>query len=45
MTRQENILAEVQDLYQPFIQERDEEGVAREQVHTSLASVGLKSFT
>ena len=40
MTRQEKIIAEVQDLYQPFIQEREGEGEARENALKSIASVG-----
>ena len=40
MTRQEKIIAEVQDLYQPFIQERGGEGGARENALKSIASVG-----
>jgi len=38
VTRQEKIIAEVQDLYQPFIQERGGEGGAREQALKSIAS-------
>ena len=41
ITRQEKIIAEVQDLYQPFIQERGSGG-AREEALKSIASVGLK---
>jgi programmed cell death 6-interacting protein len=39
VTRQEKIIAEVQDLYQPFIQERGGEGGARENALKSIASV------
>jgi len=38
VTRQEKIIAEVQDLYQPFIQERGGEGGARETALKSIAS-------
>ena len=38
VTKQEKIIAEVQDLYQPFIQERGGEGGAREQALKSIAS-------
>jgi len=38
VTRQERIIAEVQDLYQPFIQERGGEGGARENALKSIAS-------
>ena len=41
MTRQEKIIAEVQDLYQPFIQERDGLVVVMEQAIKSIASVGF----
>ena len=40
ITRQEKIIAEVQDLYQPFIQERGSGG-AREEALKSIASVGF----
>ena len=39
ITRQEQIIAEVQDLYQPFIQERGGSGGAREEALKSIASV------
>ena len=39
ITRQEQIIAEIQDLYQPFIQERGGGGGAREDALKSLASV------
>ena len=39
VTKQEKIIAEVQDLYQPFIQERGGEGGARETALKSIASV------
>merc|ERR1719219_754862 len=38
ITRQEQIIAEVQDLYQPFIQERGGTGGAREEALKALAS-------
>merc|ERR1719336_2488722 len=38
ITRQEQIIAEVQDLYQPFIQERGGSGGAREEALKSIAS-------
>merc|ERR550517_166209 len=38
ITRQEQIIAEVQDLYQPFIQERGGEGSSREEALKSLAA-------
>jgi len=38
VTKQEKIIAEVQDLYQPFIQERGGEGGARETALKSIAS-------
>merc|ERR1719192_809092 len=38
ITRQERIIAEVQDLYQPFIQERGGGGGAREDALKSIAS-------
>jgi len=38
ITKQEKIIAEVQDLYQPFIQERGGEGGARENALKSIAS-------
>ena len=41
ITRQERIIAEVQDLYQPFIQERGGGGGAREDALKSIASVSL----
>ena len=41
ITRQERIIAEVQDLYQPFIQERGGGGGAREEALKSIASVSL----
>ena len=42
ITKQEGIIAEVQDLYQPFIQERGGSGGAREDVLKSIASVRNK---
>ena len=39
ITKQERIIAEVQDLYQPFIQERGGSGGAREDALKSIASV------
>ena len=41
ITRQEKIIAELQELYQPFIQERGAGG-AREEALKSIASVGLE---
>jgi len=38
ITKQERIIAEVQDLYQPFIQERGGEGGARENALKSIAA-------
>jgi len=38
ITRQEQIIAQVQDLYQPFIQERGGSGGAREEALKSIAS-------
>ena len=41
ITKQERIIAETQDLYQPFIQERGGSGGAREEALKSIASVCL----
>ena len=41
ITRQEQIIAEIQDLYQPFIQERGGGGGAREDALKALASVSV----
>ena len=44
ITKQEKIIAEVQELYQPFVQERGGSGGAREEALKSIASVKYSSF-
>ena len=44
ITKQERIIAETQDLYQPFIQERGGSGGAREEALKSIASVSFVQF-
>ena len=44
ITKQERIIAETQDLYQPFIQERGGGGGAREEALKSIASVSFVQF-
>jgi len=43
ITRQEKLIAEVQDLYQPFMQERGGAGSDRETALKSLAQVSTAS--